>query len=144
MQTALNRAFDRVVKHLQEHSFIPFDSRGDLVVWVTTFNCGHVAQSMLTELRNEGLEGFRLHSLRGHYVVRHDSSGRLYDLETYQGVHSKEELPYTQRFKVFAAVGLIADESRVSERLAKGIYRLYAIMWERRRAQNESGAKPFR
>ena len=61
--------------------------RGHLAVLVTTTSCGVVAQCVLGRLRDDhGRTDFVMHSLRGHYVILHEPSGLMFDLETYQGV----------------------------------------------------------
>ena len=61
--------------------------RGHLAVLATTTSCGVVAQCVLGRLRDDcGRTDFVMHSLRGHYVILHEPSGLMFDLETYQGV----------------------------------------------------------
>lgn len=97
-QKALNEIADYADQHFE---------RSYLAVFATDMHCGPAAHAMLKHLahiRHNDLPRFRFAKLQGHFAVQDVVTKRLYDIECFQGVWAREDLPYFRRQRVLTRV----------------------------------------
>ena len=68
-----------------------------LAVRASHFHCGPIARLAEDWFRARGIAGARFHSLDGHYVLRDEETGLLFDLEAVGGRSDATLLPIYER-----------------------------------------------
>lgn len=93
-----NPSPDHISGETRQHICEAFDSllansarcdnlnRAQFAIRLNEIQCGPTAQYVVQYLCDKGLHDFKLHSLRGHYVILHSSTDLIFDIETYEGI----------------------------------------------------------
>lgn len=68
-----------------------------IAVKATHLHCGPTARLAEDWLKSNGIQGAGFHSLSGHYVLRDQQSGLLFDAETVTGCRYPKQLPVYAR-----------------------------------------------
>jgi len=107
-QEVINIAFDLALDDAAATRNVAIDTdlkKGLLAVQINDVACGPTANLVVAILHARGYEEFKLHSLRGHYVVLDTITGAFFDIETYTGRSEKTLLAIWDRSRLYDGGG---------------------------------------
>lgn len=92
-------------------------------VALSQFHCGPVAIKMADFLHGCGHPEFVVHNIAGHYIIKNNNTGLIFDIEAWQGVSQYDQLPIATRFRLLET---LCDRTRVSPYITKEVFRYSA------------------